>query len=124
MVGVHQFVRIGKLAMLGGYSKVVQDVPPFMRSDGRPAGILELNVRGLRRAGVGPATRASLRHAYKLLYKSNLNRSQALEAIEEEIQPNPELEYLVEFIKRIHDGSSGRQDDNPRRYSTSAEIGR
>ena len=47
--------------------------------------------------------------------KSNLNRSQALEAIEEEIQPNPELEYLVEFIKRIHDGSSGRQDDNPRR---------
>ena len=115
MVGVHQFVRIGKLVMLGGYSKVVQDVPPFMLADGRPSDILELNVRGLRRAGVGPTTRASLRHAFKLLYKSNLNRSQALEAIEEEIQPNPELEYLTEFIKRIHDGSSGRQDDHPRR---------
>jgi UDP-N-acetylglucosamine acyltransferase len=115
MVGVHQFVRIGRLAMLGGYSKVVQDVPPFMLSDGRPADILELNVRGLRRAGVGTATRAGLRHAFKLLYKSNLNRSQALIAIEEEIPPNPELDYLVEFIKRIHDGSSGRQDDNPRR---------
>ena len=115
MVGVHQFVRIGKLVMLGGYSKVVQDVPPFMLADGRPSDVLELNVRGLRRAGVGPATRASLRHAFKLLYKSNLNRSQALEAIEEEIQPNPELEYLTEFIKRIHDGSSGRQDDHPRR---------
>ncbi len=115
MVGVHQFVRIGKLVMLGGYSKVVQDVPPFMLADGRPSDILELNVRGLRRAGVGPTTRASLRRAFKLLYKSNLNRSQALEAIEEEIQPNPELEYLTEFIKRIHDGSSGRQDDHPRR---------
>ena len=115
MVGVHQFVRIGKLAMLGGYSKVVQDVPPFMLADGRPADVLDLNVRGLRRAGIGPATRASLRHAYKLLYRSNLNVSQALEVIEEEIEPNPDLDYLVEFIKRIHDGSSGRQDDRPRK---------
>lgn len=115
MVGVHQFVRVGKLAMLGGYSKVVQDVPPFMLADGRPADVLELNVRGLRRAGLGPAIRASLRHAYKLLYRSNLNVSQALEVIEEEIEPNPDLEYLVEFIKKIHDGSSGRQDDRLRR---------
>lgn len=115
MVGVHQYVRVGKLAMLGGYSKVVQDVPPFMLSDGRPADILDLNVRGLRRAGIKPSTRASLKHAYKLLYRSNLNMTQALTLIEEEIEPNPELNELVEFIKRIHDGSSGRQDDRPRR---------
>jgi UDP-N-acetylglucosamine acyltransferase len=115
MVGVHQFVRVGRLAMLGGYSKVVQDVPPFMLADGRPAEVLELNVRGLRRAGLGAATRAALRHAYKLLYRSNLNVSQALEVIEEEIEPGPDLAYLVEFIKRIHEGSSGRQDDRPHR---------
>jgi UDP-N-acetylglucosamine acyltransferase len=115
MVGVHQFVRVGKLAMLGGYSKVVQDVPPYMLADGRPADILDLNVRGLRRAGLAPKTRASLRQAYKLLYRSNLNMTQALEAIAEEIESNPELDYLVEFIKRIHSGSSGRQDDRPRR---------
>ena len=115
MVGVHQFVHVGTLAMLGGYSKVVQDVPPFMLSDGRPSDILDLNVRGLRRAGIKPSTRASLKHAYKLLYRSNLNVAQALAAIEEDIEPNPELTMLVEFIKRIHDGSSGRQDDRPRR---------
>lgn len=115
MVGMHQFVRIGKLAMVGGYSKVVQDVPPFLLADGRPADILDLNVRGLRRSGINQMTRVSLRQAYKLLYRSNLNTSQALEAIAEELEPNPDLEYLIEFIKRIDSGSSGRQDDRPRR---------
>ena len=113
-VGVHQFVRIGRLAMVGGYSKVVQDVPPFMLADGRPADVLDLNVRGLRRAGLRPGSRAALKHAYKLLYRSNLNVSQALEAIEEETEPNAELEYLVAFMQRIKGGSSGRQDDRPR----------
>lgn len=113
LVGVHQFVRIGKLAMLGGYSKVVQDIPPFMLADGRPADVLDLNVRGLRRARVPAAARASLRRAYKLLYRSNLNVSQALEAIEEEIEPNDELNYLVAFIRNIKSGSAGRQDDRP-----------
>lgn len=115
MVGVHQFVRIGRLAMLGGYSKVVVDVPPFMLADGRPADVLELNVRGLRRASVAAAARAALRHAYKLLYRSNLNVSQALEAIEEEVEMTPEVVHLVEFMKQIREGSSGRQNDRPRR---------
>ncbi len=115
MVGVHQFVRVGKLAMLGGYSKVVQDVPPFMLADGRPADVLELNVRGLRRAGIKPGVRAQLRHAYKLLYRSNLNLSQALEAIEEEVEMGEEISYLVEFMKSISLGQQGRQFDRPRR---------
>lgn len=115
MVGVHQFVRVGKLAMLGGYSKVVQDVPPFMLADGRPADVLDLNVRGLRRAGLKPSTRAKLKHAYKLLYRSNLNQSQALEAIEEEIEPDEEMTYLMEFMKSISHGNNGRQLDRPRR---------
>lgn len=116
MVGVHQFVRVGKLAMLGGYSKIVTDVPPFMLADGRPADVLDLNVRGLRRAGIKAGTRAKIKHAYKLLYRSNLNLSQALEAIEEEIPEQPEeLTYLVEFMKSISGGSAGRQNDRPRR---------
>lgn len=115
MVGVHQFVRVGKLAMLGGYSKVVQDVPPFMLADGRPADVLDLNVRGLRRAGINAPSRAALKHAYKLLYRSNLNMTQALAAIEEEVEPNDELSYLVEFLKRINGGNAGRQDDRPRK---------
>ena len=115
MVGVHQFVRVGKLAMLGGYSKVVQDVPPYMLADGRPADILELNVRGLRRSGLPAESRAKVKNAYKLLYRSNLNLSQALEAIEEEIEPEEAITYLVEFMKNISNGSFGRQLDKPRR---------
>lgn len=115
MIGVHQFVRVGKYAMLGGYSKVVQDVPPFMLADGRPADVLDINVRGLRRAGIDAPTRNALKQAYKFLYRSNLNRTQALEAIAEELDSNVELDYLVQFIKRMQDGSSGRQDERPRR---------
>jgi UDP-N-acetylglucosamine acyltransferase len=115
MIGMHQFVRVGRYAMLGGYSKVVQDVPPFMLADGRPADVLDLNVRGLRRAGIDTNTRSSLKQAYKLLYRSNMNRTQALEAIAEELEPNPELDYLVQFIERMKDGTSGRQEDRPRR---------
>lgn len=114
-IGVHQFVRIGRLAMIGGYSKIVTDVPPFMLADGRPADVLDLNVRGLRRAGIPAPSRAALRQAYKLLYRSNLNVSQALEAIEVEIEPNEELNYLVAFMQRIKQGSAGRQNDRPRR---------
>lgn len=115
MVGVHQFVRVGKLAMLGGYSKVVVDVPPFMLADGRPADVLDLNVRGLRRAQIPPSARAQLKQAYKLLYRSNLNFSQALEAIADEVEPNPEVTYLTEFIAQIKEGTAGRQNDRPRR---------
>ena len=115
MVGLHQFVRIGRLAMLGGYSKVVQDVPPFMLADGRPADVLDLNVRGLRRADIKPSSRAALKQAYKLLYRSNLNVTQALEAIAEEVESTPEVAYLVEFITQIGEGGFGRANDRPRR---------
>jgi UDP-N-acetylglucosamine acyltransferase len=101
--------------MVGGYSKVVQDVPPFMLADGRPADILDLNIRGLRRAGIDANTRNSLKQAYKLLYRSNLNRTQALEAIAEELDSNPELDFLVQFIERMKDGTAGRQEDRPRK---------
>lgn len=116
IVAVHQFVRVGKLAMIGAYSKAVQDIPPFMLADGRLADVLDLNARGLRRAGIGAASRAALRRAYKLLYRSSLNVSQALEIIEEEFpEPDPELSYLVAFMRRIKQGTFGRQDDRPRR---------
>ncbi|MCE5314268.1 MAG: acyl-ACP--UDP-N-acetylglucosamine O-acyltransferase [Armatimonadota bacterium] len=114
IVGVHQNVRIGKLAMVGGFSKILQDVPPFSMVEGRPTRVYDLNKIGLRRNGVGPQSRAGLRLAYKLLYRSNLNTSQALEAIEREVEPSPELEYLVQFIKNIRGGYAGRQQEAPR----------
>lgn len=114
IVGVHQKVRIGKLAMVGGFSKVVQDVPPFVVADGRPAKVYDLNVIGLRRNGVGPKARSGLKLAYKLLYRSNLNRSQALEAIKGEVEPSDELQYLLDFILSVRLGFGGRQLEAPR----------
>jgi UDP-N-acetylglucosamine acyltransferase len=112
--GIHQFCRIGKLAMIGGMAKVNQDVPPFMLADGTPARVLELNKIGLRRSGAPPNVRAILRQAYKLLYRSNLNLSQAMERIEEEVEKCDELEYLLNFMRGTMGGYAGRGNDNPR----------
>jgi UDP-N-acetylglucosamine acyltransferase len=111
MTGVHQYVSIGRLAMLGGFSKVVQDVPPFMMVDGRPAEVVQLNVRGLRRAGMSPRVRSGLKQAYKLLYRSELNLSQAIEAVETEVEPSEERDYVLAFLSNIRHGYSGRQND-------------
>ena len=114
MVGVHQYVRIGKLAMVGGVSKVVQDVPPFMMVDGRPTEVVGLNVLGLRRAGVGPAARAGLKQAYRLIYRSGLNLSQAIEAVENEVEPSQERDYLLAFLNSVRAGYGGRGNDPSR----------
>jgi UDP-N-acetylglucosamine acyltransferase len=114
IVGVHQFTRIGRLAMIGGFSKVVQDVPPFVMADGRPSKVVDLNVIGLRRSGVSPRVRADVKQVYKLLYRSNLNLSQAIDAIEADIEPSPERDYLLDFVRNIRFGSNGRQNDAPR----------
>lgn len=109
--GIHQFVRVGTLAMIGGYSKVVQDIPPYMMADGRPCKVLDLNVIGLRRSGVSARARADLKHAYKLLYRSNMNMSQAIETIETDVESSPERDYLLEFVRKIRFGANGRQND-------------
>jgi UDP-N-acetylglucosamine acyltransferase len=104
MTGVHQFVRIGCHAMVGAYSGIGQDVPPYMLVTGirpRPYGI---NVVGLRRHNFPPQTVKALKQAYRLLYQSNLNTSQALARIEEEISPLPEVQHLVEFIRSSQRG--------------------
>ena len=113
-VGVHQFVRIGRLAMVGGYSKVVQDIPPFMMADGRPCKVLDLNVIGLRRSGVSASVRADLKQAYKFLYRSQMNMSQAVETVDSDVASSPERDYLLDFIRNIRFGSNGRQNDASR----------
>lgn len=115
LVGVHQFVKIGRFAMVGGFSKVTQDVPPFMLVEGKPSKVKDLNVVGLRRNGVMPKTRAELRRAFKLLYGSDLNLTQAVEAVKQQIDPSPELDYLLEFVTNVRFGFGGRQLDLPRR---------
>lgn len=82
MTGVHQFVRIGAHAMVGGASVIVQDVPPFVIASGDRAVPYGINVEGLRRRGFTADAITALRHAYKLLYKSGHTLDEAKAQIE------------------------------------------
>src|SRR5438046_8766343 len=75
--GIHQFCRIGRLAMVGGMSGINKDVPPYMMASGLPAQVIDVNVRALRRANIQAKVRGELRAAYKLLYRCHLNQEQA-----------------------------------------------
>jgi UDP-N-acetylglucosamine acyltransferase len=112
-VGIHQFVHVGRMAMVGGLSKVVQDVPPFCICDGRPAKIHGLNTRGLRRNNISSEHRTEINTAFKLLYRSDYNTTQAIEKIRETIPSSPILDELLQFIERAREGRLGRQDDAP-----------
>jgi UDP-N-acetylglucosamine acyltransferase len=79
--GVHQFCRVGRLSMVGGYAKVVQDCLPFVITDGHPARARGLNVVGLRRAGFTAAQLRTLHEAYRLLLRSGLALEPALEKL-------------------------------------------
>lgn len=103
MTGFHQFTRIGKLALVSALSACNKDIPPFMICGGRPGVVLGVNVVGLRRAGMDSQTREEIRKAYKLLYRSGLNVTQAIEAIEKSLG-GPEIKHLVGFIRNSKRG--------------------
>ena len=97
---VHQHCRIGEMAIMSGFSETRQDVPPYAKTDGRPAKVAGINSVGLKRAGVSDEDRNIIKQAYKLLFYSGLNTTQALEEIEKEMPAdNPYVKHLVEFIK-------------------------
>jgi UDP-N-acetylglucosamine acyltransferase len=104
LVGIHQFVHIGRLGIIGGCSKVTQDVPPFMMADGHPLEIHGINSVGLKRAGVDDHAQAMLKKAYRLLYRQNLTTAKALEEIERQIDALPEVAHLVEFVRKSERG--------------------
>ena len=110
-VGVHQYVRVGRMAMLGGYSKVVRDVPPFSLVDGRPAVVKGPNTMGLKRQEVAPEVRENLKQAFKLLYRSDLNISQAIARIESDVPSSREIQQLLQFLTEMRQGHSGRARD-------------
>ena len=101
---VHQFVRLGRLSIVGGCSKVVQDVPPFSMCDGHPAKVVNTNVVGLRRSEIPPESIRQLKRAFKLLFHSGLSKITALERINNEIEPCPEVEHLIFFVKTSERG--------------------
>ena len=104
LTAVHQFCRIGRFAITGGCSKIVQDVPPFMIADGNPAEIRGVNLIGLERKNF-PADRVKpIKEAFRLIYRSKYNTGQALEAIRKELPQTEEIREIVEFIERTERG--------------------
>ncbi|MDA7618476.1 acyl-ACP--UDP-N-acetylglucosamine O-acyltransferase [Verrucomicrobia bacterium] len=99
LAGVHQFCRIGRFAIVGGFSKVVQDVPPFMLVDGNPAKTKTINKVALERHGFNEEVQTALKKAFKILFRSGLNTENAIERIEKEIPPLPEISHLLAFMR-------------------------
>jgi UDP-N-acetylglucosamine acyltransferase len=106
VAAIHQFCRIGRMSMIGGCSKVVQDVPPYMIADGNPAETRTVNKVGLERNGVGEAAQTALRQAYKILFREGLTIPNALARIEGELPPLPEVQHLVQFVRASERGIS------------------
>ncbi len=98
-VGAHQFIRIGSFAFVGAYSQLRQDVLPFCKTDGTDAKTYGLNTIGLRRSGFSRERLLALEQAYRLLIKSKLNTTQALERIEAELAGQEDVARLVDFIR-------------------------
>ena len=106
LAAVHQFCRLGKMAIVGGCSKVVQDVPPFMLADGNPAETRTVNKIGMERHGVSETAQTALRLAYKILFREGLTIPNALARIEAELPALPEIQHLVQFVRASERGVS------------------
>ena len=101
---IHQFVRVGRYSFIGGGSRIPMDIAPFVKVAGNPARVSGLNSIGLQRHGLSPETRQILKQAYKILFRSHLNVTQAIERIRSEVKAIPEIDHLVAFIESSQRG--------------------
>ncbi len=98
LTGTHQFIRIGKMAMIGGMSRINQDALPFIITNGNPPSIYGLNKVGLRRRGMSRETMQLLHGAYRVLFQSKMPFDEALKCCREKYPDTPEVLYLCDFI--------------------------
>ena len=99
MAGVHQFVRLGKLAMIGGLSKINKDVPPFSLVSGNPTRIYGMNWRGLSRNGIHADIRTQIKQAFKIITHPQFNVPQAIEYIRHNMTQSKEIQELLAFLE-------------------------
>jgi UDP-N-acetylglucosamine acyltransferase len=104
LVAIHQFCRVGKLSIIGGCSKVVQDIPPFSTCDGHPAKVYGVNLIGLRRSGVENEEIAKIKQAFKIAFFSGLNKTHVLEVLQKEFQKIGLISDLFSFIQTSQRG--------------------
>lgn len=95
---VHQFVRIGAHAFIGGRTGIPLDIPPYMLASGQRARLFGVNQKGLKRQGFSQETIDGLKKAFQILWRKNTRFSEGIELIYRELEMFPELEYLLNFI--------------------------
>lgn len=111
MTPVHQHCRIGRYAMVGGFSRITHDVPPFTIGAGSPYKLGGLNLVGLKRNGFPLEERRALAKAFKLIYRSGLRLSEALDAIEKEVDLNSHVAHWLHFCRNSRRGLIGFQEN-------------
>jgi UDP-N-acetylglucosamine acyltransferase len=100
LVAVHQFCAVGAYAFIGGLSRVTKDVSPYMIIEGNPARCCGPNSVGLRRKGFDVDARGRIKQMYKIMFRSNLNTTQALHEIEASVEDSPERTHFLEFFRK------------------------
>tara|TARA_B100000676_G_scaffold286074_1_gene315324 strand:+ start:9405 stop:10181 length:777 start_codon:yes stop_codon:yes gene_type:complete len=101
---VHQFCKIGEHSLVGGGLRVVQDIPPYIIANGQPLKFSGINSLGLRRRDFNINQRKNIKQAYKIIYNSNLNRTQALEKLIQDFSSINEIKIIIKFIKNSDRG--------------------
>ncbi len=104
LTAIHQFVRVGAHAFVGGASRTSQDVPPYTRAAGSPMKLYGLNSIGLDRRGFSKEVRQSLKNAYRAIFQGSLPLSQGLEQAEAEAEDFPEVRHFLSFIRNSERG--------------------
>ncbi len=104
MAGVHQFCRIGQMAMVAGCARIVQDVAPFMLVEGHPAGTRTVNKVAMERNGISESTQNAVKQAFRIIFREGLTLATALAKVEQEVPACPEVQHLVAFIRASERG--------------------
>ncbi|MGH2415935.1 MAG: acyl-ACP--UDP-N-acetylglucosamine O-acyltransferase [Microcystaceae cyanobacterium] len=107
VLGIHQFVHIGRTAMVGGMSRIDRDVPPYMLVEGNPSKVRSLNLVGLKRAALSTTELEHLKKAFRLLYRSGLALNQALDQLEL-LPDNQYVQHLRQFLQLSISGEARR----------------
>ncbi len=105
---VHQFTTVGKLSYVGGLTRIVQDVPPYMIVEGNPSKVRKVNIVGLQRHGIGQERISALKNVYRALFRSRRPRAEVIAELELAQEMTPEVRELLDFLRRADRGRHGR----------------
>ncbi|MEW6358896.1 MAG: acyl-ACP--UDP-N-acetylglucosamine O-acyltransferase [Planctomycetota bacterium] len=113
---LHHYVRVGRMAFVGGLTSIVQDVAPYMLTEGERHTPRRVNEIGLRRNGLSDEDIEALKNAHRVIFRSNLTREQAFEQLEGETKPNEHVAYLIQFLRDMAKGPKGRYLESMRTH--------